>query len=246
MSTGGGAAVIVAHGAPSDPLPQDMALAALAALVAERLPGWTLRGATLAMDGSLEAALDGLADPLVYPFFMAEGFFTGRALPGRLVRAGRPDARQMAPFGLHPDLPGLMADAAVDGARANGIDPGAAALILAAHGSQVSATSKQSTYAMADRMRALTPFRQVVVGLIEEPPLLADAARGLGPAVCLPFFALRAGHVEQDVPQALADAGFAGPLLPAIGEHARVPDLIAAAVLAEVTRADRAPRRHRP
>jgi len=46
--------------------------------------------------------------------------------------------------------------------------------------------------------------------------------------VCLPFFALRAGHVSQDVPQALAQAGFRGPLLAPIGEHAGVPRVIAA------------------
>ncbi len=223
-------AVLVAHGAPADPEPQDAVLKDLATAVAERLPGWEVRGATLALDGSLEAALDGLAAPLIYPFFMAEGFFTGRALPGRLARAGAADARQLSPFGVDPDLPGLMARVAVRGARDAGLDPAQATLLLAAHGSQVSATSKDSTYAMAARLVSLTPFARVEVGLIEEPPYLANAARGLGPAVCLPFFALRAGHVEGDVPEALAEAGFEGPLLPAIGEHHEVPALIAAAL----------------
>ncbi len=59
----------------------------------------------------------------------------------------------------------------------------------------------------------------MTTGFVEETPSLADAARDLTPAICLPFFALRAGHVVDDVPAALAEAGFTGPLLPAIGEH---------------------------
>jgi sirohydrochlorin ferrochelatase len=224
-------AIIVAHGQPGDPLPQDGALKALAAAVAARLPGAEIRGATLAMESSLETALDGLAAPLVYPFFMAEGFFTGRALPGRLGKAGRGDARQLPPFGVDPALPDLVARVATEAARTHAIEPAGATLLLAAHGSQVSSTSKDSTYAMATRLARLTSFARIDVGLIEETPFLAETARGLGPALCLPFFALRAGHVVGDIPEALAEAGFDGPLLPAIGEHPEVPALIAAAIV---------------
>ena len=220
-------AVLVAHGQPGEPAPQEAAMQALAARVAGCLPGATVRGATLAMPGALEAAMAGLARPLVYPFFMAEGYFTGRVLPARL--AGR-EARQIAPFGTDPALPALISRVTVAAATEAGLNPAAATLLLAAHGSQVSATSKDTTYAMARALRPLVPFRGIEVGLIEEPPHLADAARGLGTAICLPFFALRAGHVVGDIPEALAEAGFAGPLLPAIGEHAEVPALIAAAL----------------
>ena len=51
-----------------------------------------------------------------------------------------------------------------------------------------------------------------------------------GPAICLPYFASRAGHVEVDVPGALAKAGFPGPLLAPIGADAEVPGIIAAAL----------------
>lgn len=220
-------AVLVAHGQPGEPAPQEAAMRALAVRVAALLPGATVRGATLAMPGALEAALRGLSAPLVYPFFMAEGYFTGRVLPARLAAAGAA-ARQLAPFGTDAALPALTARAAMTGAHEAGLDPARTALLLAAHGSQVSVTSKDSTYAMAAALRPLVPFRAIEVGLIEEPPLLADAARGLGPAICLPFFALRAGHVVGDIPEALAAAAFEGPLLPAIGEHPDVPAVIAA------------------
>ncbi|MDP2087115.1 MAG: CbiX/SirB N-terminal domain-containing protein, partial [Gemmobacter sp.] len=118
-----------------------------------------------------------------------------------------------------------------EGAIVAGLAPAACTLLLAAHGSKVSRTSAQSTYAMADHMRALSGFARVAVGFVEEAPFLTDAARDLGPAVCLPFFALRAGHVAGDVPEALEAAGFTGPLLPEIGAQAATARLIAAALL---------------
>jgi sirohydrochlorin ferrochelatase len=223
-------ALIVAHGSPADPAPQEARLRALAVAVAGRLPGWRVAGATLAAEGALEAALAGMRAPLVYPFFMAQGWFTGTNLPRRLAAAGAVDARQVAPFGADPDLPGFIAGVVLDAAAAAGIAPRRAALVLAAHGSKVSRRSADTTHGMARMLAARTPFARVTAGFVEEAPFLADAARGIGPGLCLPFFALRAGHVEDDVPQALAEAGFDGPLLPAIGEHPRVPELIARAL----------------
>ena len=223
--------VIVAHGAPSDPGPQEDVLRMLATNVGRHLPGWTVRGATLAADGALEAALDGLAAPCVYPFFMAEGWFTGVNLPRRIARAGTTDARQLAPFGTDPMLPDLMAQTALAAASAAGLVPEATILLLAAHGSKISRSSADSTWAMAETLSRRTRFRRITAGFVEETPFLVDAARDLGPAICLPFFALHAGHVVDDVPQALAEAGFDGPLLPEIGAHPTVPILIAQAVL---------------
>lgn len=225
------AALIVAHGFPSDPDPQEAALQALAARVGALLPGWKVLGATLAKPGALETALTAAPDALVYPFFMAKGWFTGRELPRRLAAAGAPDARVLDPFGTDPQLPALIARVAEDGARAVGRAPSDCTLLLAAHGSQVSRTSANSTHAMVAEMQARTGFARVVAGFVEEAPFLADAAHDLGPAVCLPFFALRAGHVEGDVPEALEAARFDGPLLPEIGAHADVPALIAAALV---------------
>lgn len=230
-----GSALIVAHGSPADPDPQEQALQALAARVQARMPGWQVRGATLAMPGALEAALATLPAPLIYPFFMAQGWFTGRELPRRLAAAGAGDLCQMAPFGVDPSLPALVARVATAGALAGGLDIAKSTLLLAAHGSKVSRTSADSTLAMAEQMRALTGFARVAVGFVEEAPFLADAARDLGPAVCLPFFALRAGHVAGDVPEALEQAAFSGPLLPEIGAHDATATLIAAALRRQAT-----------
>jgi sirohydrochlorin ferrochelatase len=222
-------ALIVAHGAPADPAPQEEVLQALAAATAPHLPaGWRVRGATLAADGALEAALHGLTDPLIYPFFMAEGFFTGTLLPRRLTEAGATNARQTAPFGVDPALPDLMARVALAAAEGR---PEDTKLLVAAHGSKVSRTSADSTHAMVAALRPLTGFNRILAGFVEEAPFLADQARALGAGICLPFFALEAGHVVGDIPEALEEAGFQGPILPPIGQHPEVPALIAAALM---------------
>lgn len=220
-------AVIVAHGSPGDPIPQDEAMAALAAVVASRLPGWRVRGATLASPHSLPDAVQGLNRPMVYPFFMAEGYFTGEVLPRRLEQLSVP-CRQLPAFGSDESLPELVSKAALAGAAAAGLEPGSSTLLLAAHGSQVSPASRLATQRLAEVLSAKLPFRAIVTGFIEEAPFLPDVARGLGHALCLPLFTLNAGHVLGDVPEALAEADFQGPLLAHIGAHPDVPGMIAA------------------
>jgi sirohydrochlorin ferrochelatase len=227
-------ALIIAHGAPSDPAPQEATMAALADAVAAHLPpDWRIRGATLAAPGAVAAALAALDRPLIQPFFMAEGYFTRTLLPRVLRAAGAGDLRQLPAFGHHPGLPALAARQALEAARAARLAPQATALILAAHGSQVSRASATATRAMAAALSRSTPFACIIPAYVEEHPLIQTVAIGLYPALCLPLFALRAGHVAQDIPRALALAGFRGPLLPAIGEDPGVPALIAATLGAQ-------------
>lgn len=217
-------AVIVAHGSPSDPDPQERDLQALAAKVNAALPGWDIRGATLAAEGALDAAIAELGAPLIYPYFMAQGYFTGRVLAPKSKALG---LTQLRPFGVDPALADcaqaeLRAVLAAHNWRAE--DTG---LLVAAHGSAVSRTSANSTYAMAATLHARMGFLRTRAGFIEEPPYVQDMARGLGHAICLPFFALNAGHMLEDMPEALAAAEFTGARLPAMIEWASTPKLIA-------------------
>ena len=77
--------LIVAHGQPGDPEPQQQAVETLAARIAPHLPQAQVGGATLAMPGALNIAT---ADTLIYPMFMASGWFTRSELPRRLALAG--------------------------------------------------------------------------------------------------------------------------------------------------------------
>jgi len=228
-------AVIVAHGSPGTPQPQDAAMAVLAASVSDVLPNWTIRGATLASPGSLESALHGVDSPLIYPFFMSQGYFTSDILPRRLSSAGC-NYLQLPPFGADPAIPALVAEAAMTGARTANLIPEETSLLLAAHGSEVSPASRIATLALVEQLLAALPFKAVVAGFIEEPPYLGESARDLGRALCLPLFTLTASHVLDDVPDAMLRAGFTGPILPAIGSHLAVPRVIAAGLERYATR----------
>lgn len=225
-------AVIVSHGQPGDPGPQQQAIEDLAARVSARSPGCAVAGATLAMPGALAAACDD--DSLIYPMFMAEGWFTGTELPRRLAEAGAPGAHILRPFGTDPALPALITAVASKAAMSRGWQPGQTTLLLMAHGSQRS----QASFAITTRLaQGQAPhFARVVTGFVEQAPFVADAAAGLGQAVALPLFALQADHVMDDLPAALDRAGFAGPRLVPIGLTPEVPNLIAAALREEILR----------
>jgi sirohydrochlorin ferrochelatase len=224
------AAIIVSHGQPGEPDPAEAALAELAARVAAALPGWTVRAATLAKDGALDAALASAGPaPLVYPMFMTEGWFTGDNLRARLSAA--PQAHILRPLGVSPDLPPLAAgllDGVMAGRGWRGADT---ELFIAGHGSGRSPNSARDTRAFAAALGALRAFREIRVGFVEEPPYLADMAFGLSSqAICLPFFAAKGGHVTDDIPEALELAAFDGVRLDPVGCAPAIPGLVARAL----------------
>lgn len=219
-------AVIVSHGQPGDPEPQQRAIEELAGQVLRHDPGCPVAGATLAMPGALAATCDD--DSLIYPMFMAKGWFTCTELPRRLAQAHAPNAHILRPFGTDPALPDLMVTLATKAATAQGWQPAETTLLLTAHGSGRSQASFNITNALAARIAPR--FARVITGFVEQKPFIADAARNLGQAISLPLFALQADHVLHDLPEALDKAGFTGPRLPPIGLAPEVPALIAKAI----------------
>lgn len=239
-------AIIVAHGAPSDPAPLDTSIAALARDVEALSDGFRVTGATLAMPGSLENALQSVPRgeiAHVYPFFMSLGWFVKKQLRKRVVAACDPDisVRYLTPFGLDDGIPRLCAAAAEGALRDAGHDPVRSVLVLAAHGSRTGHAAARAARAVATRIRWMDRFAEVRTGFVEEAPSIAEAASGLEgrPAICLPLFATAAGHVTVDVPEALASVQFDGIALPPIGEAAAVPAMIAAALAASAADAPR-------
>ncbi|SMO95212.1 sirohydrochlorin chelatase [Paracoccus laeviglucosivorans] len=219
-------ALIVAHGQPGDPGPQQAAVETLAAAVARHLPDLQVQGATLAMPGALDVADDAT---LIYPMFMAQGWFTRSELPRRLALAGANNARILPPFGADPGLPDLCRRLLEQAAIAQGWPIAQTHILIAAHGSGRSRAPFQAAQQMAQDLAPLN----ATCGFIEETPHIADAARNLPPrAICLPLFATRAEHVTDDLPQALAQADFRGITLPPVGMATEVPAMIAASIRA--------------
>ncbi len=220
-------AIIVAHGQPSDPAPAEADLALLAADVAALLPGWIVTSATLADADALPRAVTG-PDGLVYPMFMAGGWFTTTHLPERLAVAGAANWHILPPFGLDPQVQALTVAIALEASQAgSGV---LAEVLLAAHGSFRSSAPSDVAYAMVNNLQS-AGLTHVEVGFIDQSPQIADVARNFGEnAICLPFFAAKGGHVTDDLPQALAKGGFAGKIMPPVGLDPRVPALIARAL----------------
>lgn len=224
-------ALIVAHGSPSAPGGPEEVFARLAAEAAALLPGWRVRSATLAAPGALDRAcaeLPGDAEALLLPFFMTDGWFVSSELPRRVEAAGGAGkTRILPPFGMADEVAALCARRAREGAAAAGIMPAEATLIVAAHGSPSDPRPARATESLAETLRASSGFAGVRTGYVDEEPALVDALKVEGQALCLPFFIGFAGHVESDLPEAVAEAGFAGPVLPPVGADPEAPTLIA-------------------
>ncbi len=220
-------ALIVAHGQPSDPLTAARALEALAARVQTLLPDWEVAAATLAEPGALARAVAGRPGGVVFPMFMAGGWFTRVQIPAKLAEAGagaRPGLwTVLEPFGCDP----AVHDLCVALAR----EAGGREVILAAHGSFKSPAPSQIAGHVAERIAAETGAR-VRPGFIDQEPQLSTLTGMAG--VCLPFFAAGGGHVSDDIPAALAKAGFQGRILPPVGLDPRVPGIVAAAIARRV------------
>lgn len=224
------AALIVAHGQPSDPDPAEAEIAALAAKVQALMPDWQVRSATLAKPGALAERLAALGPQgLVYPLFMSGGWFTRTHLPARLAEAGGGGWRILPPFGEDPAVQALTVRLAREAAGL--LPPEDVQMILAAHGSFRSPAPSEIAFRMVERIRAATSFARVEAAFIDQTPQIAEVARSFtGGGLVLPFFAARGGHVVDDLPAALTDAGFDGTVLPPVGLDCRVPGLIAQAL----------------
>ena len=226
-------AILVSHGSPSRPDEQQTAISALADRVGTLLPGWQVRGATLAAEGAITAALEGAQNPLVYPVFMAPGWFTDVCLPERL---GSTPVRQMAPLGLDPSLPALVHSELEAMLAGRGQSVHDTAVVVAAHGSPSHPENGAAVRRFAQAFQNRAKPRSLDLGFIEEPPYLHNVAHVPKPAACVPFFAIAAGHVLDDVPRALSRAGFVGSVLPPMIGYRGLPILIAEALLRETTK----------
>ena len=215
-------ALIIAHGQPADPDRAEADLAALAARVAPHLPGWRIGSATLAAPGALARALAAHGPQgRAYPLFMAGGWFTRSHLPAKLVEAGGPEWQVLEPMGCDS----AVHDLTVALARASR----ASSLILAAHGSSRSPVPSDIARHLSQRISAETGIT-ASAAFIDQFPQLAESENRDPAAACLPYFATAGGHVTQDIPAALAKAGFCGALLPALGLAPEMPALIARAI----------------
>lgn len=228
--------ILAAHGERQVAEPNRL-LAGHAQALAGRLAPLRVACGVLNGDPSLESALAAIAGKalarlLVYPFFMADGYFVEQVLPGRIADAGiGVEPLILPPLGLDPGIEALMLDDALAAAKAGGLAPAESALLVVGHGSKFGPASADATRRMADRLRARSRFAAVETAFLEEPPFIADALEGRSdPVVVSGFFASDGMHSSRDVPEAIAktkaEAVYTGP----VGAKPEVRELVAAAV----------------
>jgi sirohydrochlorin cobaltochelatase len=214
-------------------------LARHAATLAARGCFADVRTATLAGAPSIIDAVRDLATPelCVVPMFMCAGHFVTVELP-RALAAALPDPARgprveiCPPLGEAALIADVVAGRAVAGLREVGVNPGAATLLLAAHGSPRDPASRRATEAQVARLQAAARFRAVVAGYLEEPPTLADVLPALpAPAVVAGLFTGGGRHAHRDVTAALTKAGRTDIIdLGPVGVDPAIPDIVLAIV----------------
>jgi len=206
--------------------------------VAGALPGVPVAAGVLSGAPSLEEALHDVSNRgartiLIYPYFMAAGYFVTTKIPGRLMDvdfASR--CRVLSPLGADAGLPSMIMRQAIASAESNlGQKSDACRLLLVGHGSKVSRASANATEAVAVKLREMARFGSVMTAFLEEAPEVAEVIiADERPTVVVGFFNGDGLHAGEDVPEALASA--AGPVsyTGAIGALPEVGGLIANAV----------------
>ena len=221
-------AILVAHGWPSNPALLEADMAWLAARVESRLANWKIHSATLASPSALQLAIEASNNqkPLhVYPFFMSDGWFVTTYLRRRVSEIRSEYLVWHQPFGLSPALPRLCSKVLTENAKNN--DFSKTMLIAVAHGSPDNPRPAAVARDLTQKLVEKHGFAASRNGFVDEAPYLAEVLEIKGPAICLPLFASQAGHVREDLATALIDSEFAGKVLPVIGTHREVPQLIA-------------------
>lgn len=178
-----------------------------------------------------------VSDIVVYPLFMSSGYFAGARLkhlcaeavamrPGRTIKI-------LPPLGRESGLTAVVADRAAAAAGALGHACAGTTVVLMAHGSTKDQASYIATTELADRLRKLKRFSDVVAVFLEQPPTLTDVlSKQTGPAVVVGLFVGDGLHGGEDVARAIAalqrsDIVFAGN----VGAWPEIAEIVAAAVV---------------
>ncbi len=194
-------------------------------------------GGVLKGEPSLESAIAQLRasaarQVIVYPLFMAEGYFTKKKLPERMEAAQLDLPLLYArPMGVDPALPALTLARTQRTAKAAGLAVEKTRLLIVGHGSKVSRGSARSTEAFAEKIRARSDFAVVETAYLEEAPFLTDKLRVSDrPTVVEGFFSGDGMHAGDDVPEAIEATGANAVYAGSLGADPALTELILAAL----------------
>ena len=233
------ALLLAAHGERRASADND-GVARLAAELARRRVAGEIAAGFIKGEPTIAQALAGFTAPrvLVYPLFLADGFFSRVRLRELVAAAaGSRPVRVLATLGLDPALVDVVAAKARAVAAQTGFASERTTVVLLAHGSSRDSASRAATELMAGRLAEQGAFLAVRTAFLEEPPSLAQAVAAIsGPVAVVGLFAGEGLHGGADVPQLLDEIGrdalaFAGN----IGRFTDLADIVAATVRAAST-----------
>jgi sirohydrochlorin ferrochelatase len=195
--------LIAAHGGRDAGGHSNEAIFALADNVAALLGDVPVGVGFIGGNPALDTAIELLAAPdtIVYPLFMAEGYFGSTMLNRLLEGAGR--MRQgsltiLPPLGFDPTMADLVVAEAASAVTLQGMPVDQVTLVLLTHGSRRSRNSASAAEQVATRTRAHRLFADVRVSFLDEPPSLEIAVSKIsGPVAVVGLFSgegLHGGH----------------------------------------------------
>jgi len=220
------ALLVCSHGGTSSPMgPHQVRVGAAA-----RRAGFDYFGnCSLYGTPSLEEtalALQGF-DIVTVPYFLCNGV-TLNALKDRVGRMERRAKIAVCPvLGSHSVLPQRVTEFARSAVEARHWGVRQTALLFVAHGSKRNDSAKRMVDALATTVTRISDFGEVRYALLEEPPSVSDALRGIvsRKVVVVGCFMEAGWHAMHDVPQLLNKETRTQVYLGAIGQTAWMNEL---------------------
>ena len=148
-----------------------------------------------------------IKEVLVVPNFISEGYFTQTVIPrelelnGPITRRGNGQVwKYSEPVGNHRIVTELLLARARE--VAPDVDPGEAALLIVAHGTELNDNSAIAAKREAERIRSRGEYASVLNAYMEEPPLISDWDKltSAPNVIVVPFFIADGLHSYEDIP----------------------------------------------
>lgn len=174
---------------------------------------------------------------LILPCFMTDGYLSRLATTSSLgIYEKDPRIVVCPPIGLSRGLVSLTVKVAEEIREANAWPKNGWDVLLVAHGSSKDPASRRGAEQIAHNLVGRTSAADIVTCFIEEAPFVQDIAQSLKrPTAVIGLFAAPGGHALDDVPEALNGLRVPVQYSGAIGEDARMADVIMAILQAEMT-----------
>ena len=174
---------------------------------------------------------------LIQPCFMTDGYLSRMATTSRLgIHEKDPRIVVCPPTGLSRGIVSLTAKVAEEIREANAWPDNDWDILLVAHGSSKDPASRRGSEQITHNLVGHTSAADIATCFIEEAPFVHDVAKSLKrPTAVMGLFAAPGGHALDDVPEALNDLPVPVQYSGAIGEDARMADVIMAILEAKMT-----------